>query len=139
VLHELSKGINNLTEIGTDRNIVIGGLGSGRLNTIQSNAKGNDILISGTTSYDSGTQANILALDAILAELSSGADLITRVNAIETGLPGGYALNSTTVTWNGKNNVLNEGTQPNQQNWFIVSVPGDKATTSGTDKITFLP
>jgi hypothetical protein len=135
-------GINNLTDSGTGYNILIGGGGAGGFNTLQGNDKGNDILISSTTIYDSNTPANITALKAILAEWSSGADIGTRVNAITNGVPtpnGPYKLTKDTVTWNGKNNVLKEGTKPNQQNWFIVRVPGDNYTSSGSDKVTFLP
>jgi len=135
-------GINNLTDNGTGYNILIGGGGAGGFNTIQGNAKGNDILISSTTIYDSDTPANIAALDAILAEWSSGADIGTRVAAITNGVPvpgGGTAkLDQTTATWNKLPNVIKEGNQPNQQNWFFVGNL-DTYTTSGQDRVTHLP
>ena len=59
-------GKDTLTDTGTGHNILIGGAG---VDTLTGN--GNDILISGTTNYDSNTSANIAALDAILAEWSS--------------------------------------------------------------------
>ncbi len=141
-------GINNLTDKGAGYNILIGGGGAGGFNTLQGNAAGNDILISSTTNYDSDNLANIAALDAILAEWSSGADIGIRYDKITNGVPvppgpsvpvGTTAkLDTTTVTWNKLKNVLNEGNKPNQQNWYFVGQL-DTYTTSGQDKTTHLP
>ena len=59
---------DTLTDNGTGRNFLIGG-GAGS-DTITGN--GNDILLSGTTNYDSNTAGNIAGLDAILAEWTFG-------------------------------------------------------------------
>ena len=58
---------DTLTDSGSGRNILIGaGAGGDDLT-----GNGNDILVSGTTNYDSDTPASIAALDAILAEWTS--------------------------------------------------------------------
>ena len=78
-------GKDTLSDTGTGDNILIGGAG---VDTLTGN--GHDILISGTTSYDSNTGANIAALDAILAEWSSSDSYATRINKIMSGVgPGG--------------------------------------------------
>jgi predicted GH43/DUF377 family glycosyl hydrolase len=58
---------DKLTDSGSGMNILIGGGPGG--DTLTGN--GNDILASGTTSYDADSAANIAALDAILAEWTS--------------------------------------------------------------------
>ena len=87
------SGKDTLTDTGTGYNILIGGPGA---DTITGN--GNDILISGTTNYDSNTSADIAALDAILAEWSSSDSYSLRISKISSGVgPGGTdALNSST-------------------------------------------
>ena len=60
-------GDTTLTNTGTGRNILIGGGPGG--DTLVGN--GNDILVSGTTIYDSYNATNIDALDAILAVWTS--------------------------------------------------------------------
>ena len=80
------SGKDTLTDTGTGYNILIGGPG---VDTITGN--GNDILISGTTSYDSNTSANIAALDAILAEWSSSDSYSLRISKIMSGVgPAGH-------------------------------------------------
>ena len=60
-------GHDSLTDSGSGRNILIGsGAGGDDLT-----GNGNDILVSGTTSFDSDNSASIAALDAILAEWTS--------------------------------------------------------------------
>ena len=63
---------------GNDRDILIGGLGNDKL----FGEGGDDIVIGGTTAYDD----NATALDAIMAEWTSGNDYVTRVNNIRNGL-----------------------------------------------------
>ena len=75
------SGKDTLSDTGTGYNILIGG---GGVDTLTGN--GNDILISGTTSYDSNTSANIAALDAILAEWSSSDSYSTRISKIMSGI-----------------------------------------------------
>ncbi len=128
-------GSNRLTDSGTGENILIGGGGP---NTIYGN--GNDILISGTTSYDGDTPANITALDTILAEWTSTDAYGTRINKILNGMTtGGYALNATTVKSNSKVNMVSDGThQATNQNWFIVT-RNDVVTGAGDETQTIIP
>jgi hypothetical protein len=111
-------GKDTLSDTGTGDNILIGGAG---VDTLTGN--GNDILISGTTSYDSNTGASIAALDVILAEWSSSDSYATRINKIMSGVgPGGTdALNSSTCQSDGVANKVSDGTAPTQNNWFIVN------------------
>ncbi len=118
-------GADTLTDSGTGHNILIGGGGA---DTITGNGK--DILISGTTSYDSNTSAHITALDAILAEWSSSDSYTVRINKIKQGITVNsqtYALSSSTVQPDSVASTVSDGTQSSQNNWFIVS---------GLDKVT---
>jgi hypothetical protein len=80
---------------GAGRSILIGGSGSDSL--IANKAKGESLLIGGSTAYD-GNQA---ALQAIMNEWSSGDSYSARVDSIlgnvSTGQNGSYAFNSGTV------------------------------------------
>ncbi len=100
------SGKDTLTDTGTGYNILIGGPG---VDTITGN--GNDILISGTTNYDSNTSASIAALDAILAEWSSSDSYSLRISKIMSGVgPGGTdALNSSTCQSDGVANTVSDG------------------------------
>jgi hypothetical protein len=127
-------GANTLTDKSTGFNILIGGGGP---NTITGN--GNDILISGTTSYNGNSSANILALDAILAEWSSTDGYATRISKISNGMiPGGYALSASTVKSNGQTSSVSDGIQPTQQNWFIIT-RNDVVTAKADETLTTLP
>ncbi len=127
-------GANTLLDQSTGANILIGGGGP---NTITGN--GNDILISGTTTYGVNTPANIAALDAILAEWSSTDSYVVRITKISDGtIPGGYALNASTVKSNGQTNIVSDGIQPTQQNWFIIT-RNDVVTAKGTETQTTIP
>jgi hypothetical protein len=123
------SGKGTLTDSGTGSNILIGGPGA---DTITGN--GNDILISGTTSYDSNTSANIAALDAILAEWSSNDSYSLRISKIMNGVgPGGTdALNSSTCQSDGVANTVSDGSSGAQNNWFIVNSK-DKLTKQGNE------
>jgi len=124
------SGKQTLTDTGTGYNILIGGPGG---NTITGN--GNDILISGTTSYD--TPANIAALDAILAEWSSTDSYSLRISNIMSGVgPGGTdALNSSTCKSDGVANTVSDGASGAQNNWFIVNSK-DKVTKQSNETET---
>jgi hypothetical protein len=110
---------DTLTDNGSGYNILIGAGAGG--DTITGN--GNDILISGTTSYDSDTSANIAALDAILAEWTSSDSYMTRINKIMSGVgSGSYAFNASTITPDRNLNTLSDGgSQPANTNWFLAS------------------
>src|SRR5262249_24803226 len=120
---------------GTGYNILIGGPA---INPLRGN--GNDILISGTTNYDSNTPANVGALDAILAEWSSGDPYSTPINLIMTGIKvdsGTPALNSTTCQSDGVVNTLADGPTGPQNNWFLVN-PNDKRKKSSNEIVTIV-
>jgi hypothetical protein len=127
-------GKTTLSDTGTGHSIEIGGPG---VNTLTGN--GNDILISGTTSYDSNTSANIAALDAILAEWSSSDSYSLRISKIISGVGSGGtdALNSTTCQSDGVANTLSDGTASTQNNWFIVNSK-DKVTKQSNETETVL-
>jgi Ca2+-binding RTX toxin-like protein len=122
------RGTNTLSDTGTGYNILIGGAW---IDTITGN--GNDILISGTTNYDSNTSANIAALDAILAEWSSKDSYSVRISKIMSGVgPGGTdALNTTTCQSDGVANTVSDGSAPTQDNWFIVNTKDTVTKQSG--------
>ncbi len=127
------SGKDTLTDTGTGDNILIGGGGVDMLT-----GNGNDILISGTTSYDSNTTPSIAALDAILAEWSSSDSYSTRISKIMTGITVGsttVALNATTCQSDGVANILSDGTAATQNNWFIVNTK-DKVTKQAGETST---
>ena len=117
-------GNQTLSDTGTGYNILIGGTGSDTLT-----GNGNDILISGKTSYDNDSSANIAALDAILNEWASGDSYSLRISKIMSGVgPGGTdALNSSTVQSDATANTVSDGASANQNNWFILNSK-DKVT-----------
>jgi hypothetical protein len=124
-----------LSDTSGGHNILIGGGGA---DTIKGNGK--DILISGTTNYDSNTAANLAPLDAILAEWRSTDPYTTRISKITNGITVGsktYALNATTVQSDGVANTLSDGSQATQNNWFVVSSK-DKVTTKSNETKTII-
>jgi RHS repeat-associated protein len=127
-------GKDTLTDTGTGYNILIGGPG---VDTIKGN--GNDILISGTTSYGSNTPTNIAALDAILAEWSSTDLYSTRISKIMSGVGSGGtdALNSSTCQSDGVANTVSDGASATQNNWFIVNSK-DKVTKKRNETETIV-
>jgi hypothetical protein len=102
---------------------------------------GQDILISGKTSSDANNSANIAALDAILGEWSSNDAYAVRISKLLNGITVGgttVALNNSTVKSNGYGNMVSDGTQPNQQNWFIITAK-DTITAKGNETKTTTP
>lgn len=124
------SGKTTLTDSGTGSNILIGGPG---VDTLTGN--GNDILITGTTSYDSDRSANIAALDAILAEWSSSDSYSLRISKIMSGLGAGGtdALNASTCLSDGVANSVSDGPASTQNNWFIVNSK-DKVTKQSDEQ-----
>jgi hypothetical protein len=53
-------------------------------------------------------------------------------------ITGGYALNASTVKSNGQANTVSDGSQPTQQNWFIIT-RNDAVTAKGTETQTTIP
>jgi hypothetical protein len=128
-------GADTLTDSSTGHGILIGGGGG---DTITGNGK--DILISGTTGYDSNTTDNIAALDAILAEWTSTDSYAVKISKLSNGITAGsntYALNATTVQSDGVANTLTDGSQATQANWFIVSSK-DKVTKKSNETKTII-
>ncbi len=118
-------------------NILIGGNGVGSLGhaTLQG-GNGQDILIAGTTSYDT----NITALNALMAEWSlTSVPFATRVSYMNGTLSGGrngaYVLTASTVQKSNGGNTLTGGTLPSPAalDWFFVSA-GDTVNDSNTGK-----
>jgi hypothetical protein len=109
---------DTLTDSGSGLNVLIGGGAGGDTLT----GDGNDILVSGTTTYDGDNSANIAALDAILAEWTSSDSYTMRIAKIFAGVGAGGAdaLNGSTVTQDSKANTLRDGSaQPQNNNWFV--------------------
>ena len=136
-----------LSDTGTGRNILIGA-GAGGDNLV---GNGNDILVSGTTVYDSYSNANLAAWDAILAEWSSSSSYSLRINRIKRGVGPNHSdkFNSSTIHIDSNANTLSDrnisllqtdsnakalarseiklpklphpSPQPQSNNWFIVS------------------
>jgi hypothetical protein len=104
---------------GTGRSLLIGDGGADHITG--GSTSGGDILIGGTTSYDSATSANFTALMAIFAEWQSAASYNTRFAAINNGtIPGGYELNyGTTVHDDGAANVLTGAASTLALDWFF--------------------
>jgi hypothetical protein len=104
---------------GTGRSILIGDGSAGQITG--GSTSGGDILIGGTTSYDSDTSSNMTALMAILAEWQSADSYNTRFTDISTGTgPGGYELNyGTTVQSNVAVNVLTGAASALALDWFF--------------------
>ncbi len=127
---------DTLTDSGSGMNILIGAGPGGDTLT----GGGKDILVSGTTAYDSNTAAHIAALDAILAEWTSSDSYSTRIGKIFAGVgPSGTdALNATTVTQDAKANTLKDGSSQSQNsNWFL-GWTSDKVTKQSGEIETIL-
>ena len=109
---------DSLTDNGSGHDILIGAGAGG--DTLTGN--GNDILISGTTLYDSDTSAHIAALDAILAEWDSNATYTQRITRVETSTSGSPALNASTIAPDASANTLEEASgDTTNQDLYIAS------------------
>ena len=126
---------DTLTDNGTGRNILIGGGAGGDLLT----GNGNDILVSGTTKYDSNTAANITALDAILAEWTSADSYAIEISKIMSGVgPGSaYKFNASTITQDRTPAPSGREQQPQNHNWFL-SWPSDTVAKKPNETDTIL-
>ena len=104
---------------GTGRSLLIGDSGADTITG--GSTSGGDILIGGTTIYDSTTDAHFTALIALLAEWQSADSYSTRFTAINTGnIPGGYLLNyGTTVNDDGAANVLTGAASALALDWYF--------------------
>ena len=111
---------------GNGKDLLIGGAGKDTV----AGGNGEDILVAGRTSYDEGTDADVVALTSILNEWSSGGQYETRIDHITATQPGG--LNSAgTFRLSGPNqNVFDDGASDtlsggNGRDW-ILSGAGDQ-------------
>jgi hypothetical protein len=103
---------------GTGRSLLIGGGGADHVTG--GSTSGGDILIGGTTSYDSGTSADKTALTAILAEWQSTDSYGTRFTKIDDGtIPGGYSLNYDTTVQGDGDAVLTGAAYAAGLDWFF--------------------
>ncbi len=113
-------GHDTLTDSGSGRNILMGAGAGGHTFT----GNGNDILVSGTTSFDSDTSVNIAALDAVLAEWTSKTSYAKRIAAITKGVGKRHldALNSHTIRTDTNASTLSDrNARLQSSNWFLVS------------------
>jgi ELWxxDGT repeat protein len=131
----VGDGNTNVLKALKHHNILIGGSGGG--DTLTSG--GADILIAGTTSYDT----NIAALQFILGEwkTSTPANYTTVINNIETSATD--PLNTTTVTDAGSPDLVDTltGKGASKADWFFAhtaggSNPNDTITGAGSGDIT---
>src|SRR5205823_4743561 len=83
-----------------------------------------DVLIGGTTSYDTNTAANNTALLAILGEWLSGDGYTTRISKIRAGLGGatGPRFNSATVRDDALTDTLTGQLNAADLDWFWAGV-----------------
>jgi phospholipase C len=104
---------------GSAGSILIGGQGISKISA----GSAGDILIGGTTTYD----ANLTALKALLAEWSrtdiSNAQKVADIQGAPGGLNGPYALNTSTVFFNGSPDDLRGGAGPDL---FFARLTGKK-------------
>lgn len=127
------SGVNTITG-GSGRSLLIGGKGASAITGGSGgSAGGGDILIAGSTSYDTMTTANESALMAILAEWQSADSLATRFTDIDTGSGGGLngsnKLNyGTTVVDNGKSNRLTAQAGAAAVDWFFANTAAGHTT-----------
>jgi len=111
---------------GTGRSLLIGDGGADHITG--GSTSGGDILIGGTTSYDSDTRANLIALMAILTEWQSTDSYSTRFTSIDNGtIPGGYELRfGTTVLDDGATNTLKGAAGTLALDWFFAGASDTK-------------
>jgi hypothetical protein len=128
-------GTNHLVDVyagssASGRSLLIGGTGS---STLTAGAAG-DILIAGTTNYDS----NYAALQSILAEWQSADDYVTRFKRIEGQQSGGLNGSNklvwgTTVKDTDGASVLNGGPAGAGLDWFFANYLGGNDTIHNFD------
>jgi hypothetical protein len=112
---------------GSGRSILIADAGASTITGgSAASASGGDILIAGTTSYDTMTAAHEASLMSVLAEWQSADPPATRFSDINTGTGGGLngsnKLNwGTTVLDNGKANTLTAPPGAVAVDWFFAN------------------
>jgi hypothetical protein len=131
-IQNVNGGIGNNILVGSGGNVLTGGTGlnlliAGQSASVLKGGPGDDILVGGTT------DANIAALDAVMAEWSnSGASYGTRVANLLTG--GGInalaVLNASSFHTNGGGNTLDGGAGTDL---YYGLLPADSARPDTTD------
>jgi Ca2+-binding RTX toxin-like protein len=116
---------NDVLRGGNGRDLLVGGLGADSLD----GGAGDDILVGGTTAHD----ANLAALDAILAEWTSGRSYSDRVDRIRGrrsgGLNGSFTLVSgTTMIDDNAVDTLLGGAGEDLFGWFRTDVESDRGS-----------
>jgi hypothetical protein len=124
---------------GTGRSLLIADKGAASITgNSDTSPNGGDILIGGTTSFDSDTNAHLAALMSILAEWQSADPYLTRFQNINSGAGGGLHLNGgnylkwgTTVKDNGVAVVLQDSGSPNAVDWYFTGLKDTYTLESG--------
>jgi hypothetical protein len=118
------SGSNTITG-GSGRSLLIGDAGPSTITGGSGGtATGGDILIAGTTTFDSVTNAHLNALMAILAEWQSADSYATRFSKINTGTgmpPGDRLTWGSTVLDNNKVNTLKGQAGAGVTDWFFAN------------------
>ncbi len=123
-------GVDALTAT-TSRNLLIGGKGGDTLTGANTNQ--GDILIAGTTSYDT----NVDALYSLLEEWQVDAPVLNRIahlnGSVLGGLNGSYRLNDSTVFDDSEaDTITNFGTiNPQRDDWVFLSANDTKVNPPG--------
>jgi hypothetical protein len=108
-------------------NLIIGGTGG---QTTLDSGTGQDIVIAGSTSYDTN-QAALQALETYWS--TNGGTFAQRVAALSSGISGGYMLNTSTVTHHtGNGDTINLGSANDWLFWRMAGTGAD--TLTGTPK-----
>ncbi|MEI7921717.1 MAG: HYR domain-containing protein [Planctomycetota bacterium] len=112
-----NAGNDTIISNGNGRALLIGGDGADTISSSGGSAgTGQSILIGSRTTYD----ANLVALDAILASWNSANTYTQRVNNLLAGITGGYQITALTVPDDlAINNLTNSAASNNGQSWFV--------------------
>lgn len=112
-----NAGNDTIISNGNGRALLIGGDGADTISSSGGSAgTGQSILIGSRTTYD----ANLVALDAILASWNSANTYTQRVNNLLAGITGGYQITALTVPDDlAINTLTNSAASNNGQSWFV--------------------
>jgi hypothetical protein len=123
---------------GNGQDLLMGGADSDLI----SGGNGEDILVAGRTSYDAGSNADIVALTNILKEWTNGGSYATRISHITGATPGGQNGSSFFTTSGPQQNVFDDGAVDlllggNGRDWLLLhntgSTPLDLSDLAGNE------
>ncbi len=157
VLATFGTGTNSCSDNGTGNFIAVGGNGADRIqggrgfnlliggdggDTLLAGGSKGTLMVGGRTDFDSDPTAtslpNVAALDAIMAEWSSGDsynDRVNKINGTEVGgANGSYFLNGATVHADKCQNALEANSGPEGTNYFIADGKCPKDSIVGKKK-----